>query len=113
MINDLPLSWVRGAKPRAAWGSDGLAAAADQVRQARDQRLPRHVEPAAQVIPERDGVLGAGLGETEKGIAAFTAGITAGSGTDLAADHLAADVVFRAVGVQRYLRPLQHPQQFG
>src|SRR3954451_9995532 len=103
MSADEPSSWstgrwcinVRGAKFRAAGRSGGLASAADEVRQIGNERLAWHVEPAAQVVPEGDGVLGTGLGQNDKGIAAVTAILAAGAGADLAADHLTADVVFR------------------
>ncbi len=90
-----------------------MAAAADEFRQRRDERLTGDAQTAAQIIPERDAMLGAGLGEAEEGIAAIAPGVAAGSGADLAAGDLAADVVFGAVGMQRDLRPLQHHQQFG
>ena len=70
-------------------------------------------EPASQIVPERHTVFGAGLGQSEESIAAIAPGVAAGSGTHLAAGDLAADVILRTVGVQRYLRPLQHHQQFG
>src|SRR3954451_25306523 len=101
VINGLEETSVRGAKRRAACRSNGLAAAADQVRQIGNERLLRHVELAAEVIPERNGVLGTGLCETEKSIAAIASGQAVGSGADFAVDHLAADVVLRAIGVQR------------
>ncbi len=69
-------------------------------------------EPGAEVVPERDAELGAGLGEAEEGIAAVAAGIAARAAADLAFGHLAADVVFRAVGVERDLRAIEHHQQF-
>ena len=105
----LPASNGKRGKSPGGVGSGGLTAAADQVRRIGNERLACDVEPAAQVIPKRDGVLGAGLGETEKGITAVPADLAAGAGTDLAAGDVAADVVLGAVGVQRYLRPLQHP----
>ncbi|MEA2726593.1 MAG: hypothetical protein QOF70_1068, partial [Acetobacteraceae bacterium] len=58
-------------------------------------------------------MLGAGLGQAEEGIAAIAPGVAAGSGTDLAAGDLAANVILRTVGVQRDFRPLQHHQQLG
>src|SRR3954452_6253936 len=111
----LPLlrTFVKGAKPRAAFRSGRLAATADQVRQVGNERLACHVEPAAQVIPERDALLGTGLGQTEKSIAAIASDLAAGAGTDLAAGDVAADVVLGAIGVQRDLRPLQYHQQLG
>src|SRR4051794_41333666 len=102
---------VTGAKPRAAFRSGRLAATADQVRQVGNERLACQVELAAQVIPERDALLGTGLGQTEKSIAAIASGLAAGAGTDLAAGGVAAGVVLWAIGVPRGLPPLQdHPQ---
>ena len=70
-----------------------------------------HTEAVAEIIPETDSLLGAGFHEAEEGIAAIAAQIGAGAGGDFAPRHLAADVVFRAVGVQRDLRPFQHREQ--
>ena len=36
-----------------------------------NEDVPRHLEPAAQIIPERDAELIAGLGETQQRIAAI------------------------------------------
>ena len=58
-------------------------------------------------------MLCAGLGEAEEGVAAIASVVAAGSGTDLAAGDLAADVVLRAIGMERDVRPLQHHQQLG
>src|SRR3954454_20718641 len=92
-INEIVPTGGKGVKPRAAFRSGRLAATADQVRQVGNERLACHVEPAAQVIPERDALLGTGLGQTEKSIAAVAADLAAGAGTDLAAGDVAADVV--------------------
>src|SRR5215213_4800912 len=59
------------------------------------------------------GFMRSPCGEPEEGIAAIASTVTAGSGTDLAAGDLAADVILRAIGMQRDFRPLQHHQQFG
>src|ERR1700691_3969105 len=99
---------VRGAKARADLGLSGLTAAADELRQRWNERLPRDVQTAAQIIPESHAMLCAGFGKAEEGIPAIASAVAARPGTDLAADHLTADVVFRAVGVKRYLRPVQH-----
>src|SRR4051812_19738922 len=104
---------VKGAKPRAAFRSGRLAATADQVRQVGNERLACHVEPAAQVIPERDALLGTGLGQTEKSIAAIASDLAAGAGTDLAAGDVAAGVVLGALCVERGLPPLPYHQQPG
>ena len=53
------------------------------------------------------------LAKPEECIAAIASEVAAGSGADLAAGDLAADVVLGAIGVQRHLGAIQHPQQFG
>src|SRR5260370_42459736 len=107
-------SWsARGAKARGELDLSGLAAAADELRQRRNERLAGHAQAAAQIIPECDAMLCAGLGKPKEGIPAIASAIAAGPGADLAPDHLTTNVVFRAVGVKRYLRPVQHHQQFG
>src|ERR1035437_8009073 len=70
-------------------------------------------EPGAKVVPERDTKLAAGLTKTEEGVAAVAPGVGLGAAADLALGHLAADVVLRAVGVQRDLRMVEHHQQLG
>ena len=70
-------------------------------------------ESAAEIIPECDPQFGAGLGQSEEGIAAVAADIAAGTTTDLAFGDLAADVVLRTIGVQRDVRMIEHGQQFG
>lgn len=71
-----------------------------------------HFEPAAQIIPERDAQFVTGLGEAEERVTAIPSDLTAGSGADLPPRDVTADVVLRAVGVQRNFRPFQHHQQF-
>jgi hypothetical protein len=48
----------------------------------------------------------------KEGVAVIAAFIRTGSGGYLASRHLAANIVFRAVGVQWDVRTLQHHQQF-
>lgn len=71
------------------------------------------VEPVAEIVPEADAELGAGVHQTEECIAAIAAGAAVGTAADLALDDLAADVALRAVGVQRNVRPVEHHQQVG
>src|SRR5580693_805246 len=61
-----------------------LGSGEDDFGQAWDSVSARDAESVAKVVPERDFELGAGFGETEKGIAAITTDIAAGAGTDLA-----------------------------
>src|ERR1700704_2020247 len=73
------------------------ATLSDELREVGDGWVAGDDEPGAEVVPERDAELGAGLGEAEEGIAAVAAGIAARAAADLAFGHLAADVGFRAV----------------
>src|SRR5450755_3849335 len=103
---------VIGAKPRAASTSGGLSAAADEVWKLRDGRPAADAEPGAKIIPEGDAELPAGLSEPEKCVAAVATDVAVGSAADVAFGDLAADVVFRTIGVQRNVRVIEHHQQF-
>src|SRR5277367_6111279 len=70
-----------------------------------------HPEPAAQIVPDRDAELVAGLGEAQKCVATIATDIAPCPGTDLPPRDIATDIVLRAVGVERYFRPVQHHQQ--
>src|ERR1700732_4769549 len=91
--------------------SGRLGSGEDDFGQGWDGVSARDGESVAKVVPERDFELGAGFGETEKGIAAITTDIAAGAGTDLAPGDVAADVVLRSVGVQRDFGSVEHHQQ--
>jgi hypothetical protein len=67
----------------------------------------------AEIVPERNFELGAGLCEAEKGVSAIPADVTAGAAAELSPGDVTADVVFRSVGMQRNFGPLEHHQQFG
>src|ERR1700733_15949017 len=112
-----PPSWHHpahaiGALPRAG-ASGGQAAAADEIREVGDDWTAAYTKSGAKVIPESDSELPAGLGQPEKGVTAVAANLAMRSAADFALGHLASDVVFRAVGVQRDLRAVEHHQQFG
>ena len=98
-FNGLSQETVTGAKPRAVGASGGLSTAADEVWQLRDGWTAADTEPGAKIIPEGDAELPAGLGEPEEGVAAVATDVAAGSAADVALGHLAANVVFRTVGV--------------
>ena len=83
------------------WRSGGLGARSDQVGQVRDSGLAGDAEPGAEVVPEAEAKLGAGFGQAEEGIPAVAARIAASATADFAPGDLGADVVLRAVGVQR------------
>jgi hypothetical protein len=66
-------------------------------------------EAGAEIVPEFDAVLAAGLQEAEKAVAAIAADVGAGSSADLALGDLATDIVLGAVGVQRGYRAFRAP----
>ncbi len=55
----------------------------------------------------------AGLCESQEGVAAIAPEVASSTPTDLPLGDLAADVVLRAVGVQRDFRAVENHQQFG
>ncbi len=91
------------------WGLPSMAMATAAAWLTR--RCVRYTQAVAKILPEADALLGAGFHEPEERIAAIAPQIGAGAGGDFTPGHLAADIVFRAVGVQRVLGPLQHRQQ--
>ena len=72
---------------------------------------PHHPEPVTQIIPYRDTQLIAGLREARKSVPAIPADAAPRSGADLPPCDVTADVIFRAIRVQRNFRPFQHHQQ--
>ena|SRR5579863_9978226 len=75
----------------------------------------RNEEPSAEMIPECNAELGAGVHQGEEGVGAVTSIVTAGVVADLPLYDVAADVSLRAIGVQWYLRPIEHhhPRESG
>ncbi len=72
-------SRVTGAKPRGGIRrSGGPEAPSDITVERLNHDVPRHLEPAAQIVPDRNAELIASLGETWKRIAAVAAAIAAG-----------------------------------
>jgi VCBS repeat-containing protein len=111
-INALAADKVTGAKPGVVAGSGWLGAAStsDDVGQQRDGSIAEDAEPCPQIIPEADAEFAAGLRKPEEGVATIAANVAMGSTAYLALRHLAADVVFRAVGVERDLWVVEHHQ---
>ena len=68
-------------------------------------------EAAAEIVPECDAELAAGLGKSEERIATIAATVAACSGADLAAGNPASDVVLGTIGIQRCLGSVEHHQQ--
>src|SRR5207237_499061 len=65
----------------------------ERIETCRDQN-------SLQLVVEGVAEFPAGFGEPEKGVATVAADVAVGSAADLSLGYLAADVVFRAVGVQ-------------
>src|ERR1700676_570197 len=93
--------------------SGGAQPSSDVMVERLNDRVSRYLEPAAQIVPDRDSELVAGLNETEESIATIPADVASRPGADLAACDLTANVVFRTVGVERDFRSVQHHQQLG
>ena len=89
-----------------------MAPTSDEVWQGRDSWLAWDAEPGAEIVPEAEAELAAGLEQAEEGVAAVAAGVAAGAGADLAPGDLGADVILRAVGVQRDLGAVEDAQEF-
>ena len=73
----------------------------------------RYSEPITEVMPERDAELGAGVHQTEKGVAAIAPDVAVRSAADLSLDDMTANVAFGTVGMQRDFRPVEHGEQLG
>jgi len=71
------------------------------------------VQSGAEIVPETDTRLVAGLDQQQECVAAIVTDIAAGATTDLAFGDLAPNVVFGTVGVELYPRAVEHHQQFG
>ena len=69
------------------------------------------MQAAAEVIPERDAELAAGLHRAGEGIAGVTTGVAPRAARDLALGHAGADAVLRAVGVERDVGALRNGRQ--
>jgi len=78
-----------------------------------DDRMPGDLEPAAQIISDRDAQFVTGFREAEESIAAIATDVASRADADLPPRDVAPDVVLRSGGVRRNFRPLQHHQQFG
>ena len=78
-----------------------------------NDRVPHDIEPAAQIIPDRDAQFVTRLGETEESVAAVPSDSAPCSRADLAPRDLTANVIFRTVGVERDFGPVQNHQQLG
>ena len=98
---------VTGAKPWAV-PSGGLTAAADEVWQIWNDRLARNAEAGAKIIPESNAEFSGGAHQSEECVAAVAAGETARAATDLAFGDVETDVPLGAIGMERYLRAIEH-----
>src|SRR3954452_19468842 len=84
-----------GAKPGHGGRSGGPDPRSDVLVERLDECVAHHLEPAAQIIPDRDAEFVAGLGEAQESITAVAADLAARPGTDLTAGDVAADIVLR------------------
>src|SRR3954453_23934423 len=92
---------TRGKTPGGGSRSGWLTSAANEVGEARDSGASWDADPVAEVVPEGDAELLAGLGKAKEGVAAVASGVGLGAAADLALGDLAANVVLGAVGGQR------------
>jgi hypothetical protein len=74
--------------------------------QRRDIGVIWHCETCAEIVPEGESKLCAGLEEAQEGVAAIAAGIASCAAADFAPGDLATNIVFRSVGVERDFGPL-------
>ena len=65
----------------------------------------------AEIVPERDAELAAGLLWAGEAVATAFAQLAAGAAADLAPLHMATDVTFAAIGMQDDDRAFEHQQQ--
>src|SRR3954453_19585269 len=84
-INNLCRFGAIGAKPGHGGRSGGPDPRSDVLVERLDECVAHHLEPAAQIIPDRDAEFVAGLGEAQESITAVAADIAARPGTDLTA----------------------------
>src|SRR5262249_32616267 len=84
----------------------------DDCRQMWNVRRVWHCQSRAEIIPEHDADFCAGLVEAEKSVAAVATGIASGAAAHFSLGDLAADIVLRAVGMQRNFGAVEHHEQF-
>ena len=92
---------------RSGWSGD------DQFWQRDDFGNALDVEPVAEIVEERDAKFLAGLHQSEKDITRVAARFGPCAAGDFALGDMAADVVLRAVGMQRDLGPFEDAQELG
>ena len=93
-------------------GLRGPSAAPDQLGQRRHGSLTGNVEAAAEIVPERDALFGAGLEQPEEGIATIPPDIAAGAAANFFLCDVAPDFALGAVRMEGDLRAIEHGQQF-
>lgn len=69
-------------------------------------------QPVAEIVPERQAELLAGLHQPEHAVTRQPAVATDGAPGNLSLDDKAAQISFRRIGMQRRFRSLQNAQQF-
>jgi hypothetical protein len=66
----------------------------------------------AEIVPERQAELLAGLHQAEHAVTRLPTVATDRAAGNLSLDDKSAQISFRRIGVERGFRPLQNPQQF-
>jgi hypothetical protein len=70
-------------------------------------------QPIAEIVPERQAELLAGLHQAEHAVTRLPTVATDRAAGNLSLDDKSAQISFRGIGMERGFRPLQNPQQFG
>src|SRR6202140_5833439 len=86
-----------GNRSKRPGGLGCWATLSDELREVGDGWVAGDDEPRAEVVPERDAELGAGLGEAEEGIAAVAARLGSRGGAGPAFGYFAAGVGFGGI----------------
>src|SRR5664279_1548583 len=95
---------------QSGWCGD--SSTANDVGEACDG-IGGNAEAIAEVSPERDGVLLAGLFQREKGVPTPPAVVATSAAADFSYGDWIADILFGTVGVERNLGPVECDQQLG
>ena len=88
-----------------------MSGLADEVWERGDGVGSGDGESVAEICEEGDAALHAGLHEAEQDVAGIPACVADSSAGDLALGDIGADVVFGAVGIERDLGAVEHPQE--
>ena len=85
--------------------------ASDEVWEIRHGEMLRCLEPIAERVPECDAEFGAGVHQAEESVTTIATGVGMRAAADLALDHMTVNVALGTIGIEWYLRPVEHSQQ--